>query len=150
MALERELEFFLAPFDLTSKQTTTFLKNEQPKQSLRSKSAERRQTEVGGPSNPQQSQEPCYISDPNLHYEQNWNPIPTHNPLVVMGAQESEDDEATPSVVKAPPLIRPEFTTPTSGELTSDEIATLAHGLIQTIIAARSNPAITPHRSTLH
>ena len=58
------------------------------KQSLRSKSSERRQIEVGWPSNPQQYPEPRYISDSNLHYEQDWNPIPIHNPLAVMGAQE--------------------------------------------------------------
>ena len=57
-----------------------------PKQSLRSKSGEHRQTEVGGPLNLQQNQDPHYISDPNLHYEQDWNPILTHNPLHVMGA----------------------------------------------------------------
>ena len=55
-----------------------------------------------------------------------------------MGGQESEDDKATPSVVKAPPLIRLEFTTPTSGGLTTEEITTLAHGLTQEIIAAEA------------
>ena len=85
-----------------------------PKQTLRSKSCERRKIEVKGPSNPQQSQEPHYVSDPNLHYEQEWNPIPTHNHLTVMGGQESEDDEVISFVVKAPPPIRPKFTTPPS------------------------------------
>ena len=94
--------------------------------------------------NPQQNQEPRYISNPNLHYEQHWNPIPTHDPLVVVVAQESEDDKATPSVVKAPPLMRHEFTTLPSGGLTSEEMTTLAHGLTQAIIIARSNPVITP------
>ena len=114
-----------------------------PKQNRRSKSGEGRQTEVGGPSNPQQSQEPRFISDQNPHYEPDWNPIPVHNPLVVMDAEES-DDEATPSIVKAPPLTKPEFTLPSSGGLTSEEIAMLAHGLTQAIIAARSNPMTTP------
>ena len=104
------------------------------KQSLRSKSGERQQTEVGDPSNPQQSQKPRYTNNPNPHYAQEWTPIPTRNPLAVLGGQELEDDEAIPSVVKAPPLIKLEFTTPLSGGLTSEEIATLAHGLTQAII----------------
>lgn len=53
-----------------------------------------------------------------------------------MDAQESEDDQATPSVV-------PELTAPSSGRLTSEEVATLVHDLTQAIIAARSNPLIT-------
>ena len=55
-----------------------------------------------------------------------------------MGAEESEDDEATPFVAKAPPT-RLGFATPPSGGPTSEEIATLAHGLTQAIIVARSN-----------
>ena len=114
------------------------------KQNLRSKSGERRQAKVGGPSNPQQTQEPRYISDPNPQYEQEWNPISVHSLLAVMGARESEDDEATPSVVKAPPFARPKLTTPPSGGLTSEQVATLAHSLTRAIIATKSNPVVTP------
>ena len=71
------------------------------KQNLRSKSGERHQTEVGGSSNPQQTQRPRYISDTNPHTNHEWNPVSIHNPLAVMGERESEDDEATPSVVRA-------------------------------------------------
>ena len=48
-----------------------------------------------------------------------------------MGAQESEDDEATHSVVKAPPLMRPKLTIPPNGGLTSEKVATLAHDLLR-------------------
>ena len=46
-------------------------------------------------------------------------------------------------MAKTPP-VRLGFATPHSGGLTSEEIATLAHGLMQANIAARSNPAVTP------
>lgn len=60
-----------------------------------------------------------------------------------MDAAKSDDDEATPSMVKAPPA-RPRFVTPHSGGLTFEEIATVAYGLTQAIIAGRSNPTTTP------
>ena len=84
------------------------------KQNLRSKSGEHRRAEIEGTSKPQRNLEPRFISDLNPYHEQEWNQIPTHNPLAVMSAEESEDEEATPSVVKAPPT-RLGFVTPPSG-----------------------------------
>ena len=60
-----------------------------------------------------------------------------------MGAEELKDDEATPSLARAPPTGLG-FATPPSKGLIYEEIATLAHRLTQVIVAARSNPAITP------
>lgn len=59
-----------------------------------------------------------FISDRNPYIEQEWNQLIAHDPLVVMDAEVSKDDEATPSVVKAPPN-RPGFVTPPSDGLTS-------------------------------
>lgn len=66
-------------------------------------SGKHRQAEVGGPLNPQQYQEPRFISDPNPYAEQEWNQLVAHDPLVVISAEASEDDEPIHSVVKAPP-----------------------------------------------
>src|SRR5688572_11182655 len=112
------------------------------KQASRSKSGERRLAKAGGFTNPPMNVENRFVSDPNPYTEQEWNPLLAHDPVVARNDEVSEDEEVTPSVVRAL-RVKTGLVTPPSGGLTTEEVATLAHGLTQAIIAARNNPVTT-------